>query len=138
VPSIRVGLTIANKNIMEIISKPRLAHELSSISIAIAEYLIDNFEIVQKNCTEVVDSRNFISNELKKLGLEVHGSNGNYLLITFHSNSQASKIVEYLRENKIYVKGPWKDPWSKSITISIGPKKIMQKFLDHIQIFLDN
>lgn len=136
VPSIRVGVTIANINIMEIISKPRLAHELSSISIAIAEYLLDNFEIVKKNCMEVVKSRNFMSQELINLGLKVHGSNGNYLLITFFSEDQAFEVVKYLRENKIYVKGPWKEPWAKSITISIGPKKVMQRFLDHIHIFL--
>ena len=136
VPSIRVGVTIANINIMEIISKPRLAHELSSISIAIAEYLLDNFEIVKKNCMEVVKSRNFMSQELINLGLKVHGSNGNYLLITFFSEDQAFEVVKYLRENKIYVKGPWKEPWAKSITISICPKKVMQRFLDHIHIFL--
>ena len=79
-----------------------------------------------------------MSSELKKLDLEVHGNNGNYLLISFKSNEQAFRVVEHLRENKIYVKGPWKDPWSKSITISIGPKKIMKKFLDQIQIFLGN
>lgn len=137
-PSIRVGMTIANKNIMDIISKPRLAHELSSVSIAVAEYLVDNFDIVQKNCSEVINSRNFLSSELKKLNLEVHGNNGNYLLISFNSNDQASRVVEHLREHKIYVKGPWKDPWSKCITISVGPKKIMKKFLDQIQIFLGN
>ena len=137
-PSIRVGLTIANKNIMEIVSKPRLAHELSSLSIVIAEYLIDNFDIVEKNCNDVVESRNFISSELTKLGLDVHGSNGNYLLITFETKNQAFNIVEYLKENKIYVKGPWKAPWSNSITISIGPKKIMQRFLEHIQLFINN
>ena len=32
----------------EILSKARIAHELSSVSIAIAEYLLDNFRIVKK------------------------------------------------------------------------------------------
>ena len=33
---------------MTILSKARIAHELSSVSIAIAEYLLDNFRIVKK------------------------------------------------------------------------------------------
>ena len=34
---------------MDILSKARIAHELSSVSIAVAEYLLKNYEIVQKN-----------------------------------------------------------------------------------------
>ena len=33
---------------MSIISKARIAHELSSVSIAVAEYLLDNYSIVRK------------------------------------------------------------------------------------------
>lgn len=137
-PSIRAGMTIANESIMSIISKPRLAHELSSLSIVIAEYLIDNFDIVKKNCEKVIESRNYISSELYKMGIKTHGNNGNFLLISFGSKEKSQTVVNKLKEKKIYVKGPWKEPWSDSITISIGPKDIMVKFLNNLRTILDS
>ena len=131
-PSIRVGYTICNQKLMSILSKPRLAHELSSLSIAIAEYLIENYHIVKNNCDKIIKSREFLKNELQNLGLNSYGNNGNYLLITFQNDTNVDLIVKKLRENKIYVKGPWKEPWSKSITISIGPKTYMKKFVENL------
>ena len=73
-----------------------------------------------------------MKNELKNLGLNSYGNNGNYLLITFQKDTNVDLIVKKLRDNKIYVKGPWREPWSKSITISIGPKAYMKKFVDKL------
>ena len=43
-----------------------------------------------------------------------------------------------LREKLIYVKGPWSKPRDKYITITIGPKELMNKFLDATKEFLKN
>jgi histidinol-phosphate aminotransferase len=135
-PSIRVGYTICNQKIMSIISKTRLAHELSSLSIALAEYLIDNFDIVKKYCDSIITSREFVKKELKKLNLTPHGSKGNYLLITFQNETDVNDVVKKLHNEKIYVKGPWKNPWSKSITISIGPEAIMKRFIENLNLIM--
>ena len=68
-PSIRVGYTICSQKLMSILSKPRLAHELSSLSIAIAEYLIENYHLVKNNCNKIIEFREFLKNELQNLGL---------------------------------------------------------------------
>ena len=136
-PSIRVGYTICNEKIMSIISKPRLAHELSSLSIAIAEYLLDNYDKVREYCDEIISSREFVKEELKKLGLKSHGYKGNYLLITFHNGINVSEIVNKLYSEKIYVKGPWEKPWSRSITITIGPEKLMKKFIENLKFIME-
>ena len=60
VPSIRAGYTVSNKENMSIISKARIAHELSSVSIAIAEYLLDNYSIVKRNCNLIKKSRKLL------------------------------------------------------------------------------
>jgi histidinol-phosphate aminotransferase len=137
VPSIRVGYTLCDEKIMSILSKPRLAHELSSLSIAIAEYLIDNFDQVKSYCEEIIESREFLKKELKKIGLFSFGEKGTYLFITFDNKITANKVVKELLNKKVYVKGPWNEPWSKSITISIGPKILMEKFLDNLRLILN-
>lgn len=137
VPSIRLGYFVTNEENMEILSKTRFAHESNSLSIAVAEYLLDNYNIVEKSVEQVIEGRTYIKDELSNIGLKTHGSKGNFLLINLESNEKAKYIVSYLTENLIYVKGPWSPPWDKYITISIGPKNKMKLFKDAINIALN-
>ena len=132
VPSIRLGYFVTNEENMEILSKTRFSHESNSLSIAVAEYLLDNFNIVEKSIEQVIEGRAYIKGELSKIGLKTHGSKGNFLLINLESNEKAKNIVSYLHEKLIYVKGPWPSPWDKYITISIGPKNEMRIFASNI------
>ena len=129
VPSIRTGFTISTEENMEIISKMRIAHELSSTSIAIAEYLLDNFYIVENYCQQIKKSRDMILSEINKLGLEARGKHGNYILIKFASEKIANNLVNFLKKRLIYVKGPYKDHWKKCIAVSIGVKEKMKPFM---------
>tara|TARA_B100001765_G_C19497168_1_gene337234 strand:+ start:948 stop:2024 length:1077 start_codon:yes stop_codon:yes gene_type:complete len=128
-PSIRAGYTISTEENMEIISKMRIAHELSSTSIAIAEYLLDNFYIVQNYCKQITQSRDITLTEINNLGLEARGKHGNYLLIRFKSEEIANNVVNFLRKKLIYVKGPYQDPWKKCIGVTVGIKEKMKPFL---------
>ena len=117
---------------MKIISKARIAHELSSVSIAVAEYLLDNYNLVKQNCKKITHSRKIIKNKLKKLGLKNRSQFGNYVLIKFNNFAEASKVVKFLRKKLIYVKGPYKKPWDSYINISLGPLSIMKRFLSEL------
>ena len=130
-PSIRAGYTISNKNLMKILSKARIAHELSSFSIAAAEYLLDNYRIVKKYLNDIIISREYVLNKLKNLGgdIDVRAKHGNYILINLKTNKKAKEVVSKLRKKFIYVKGPYKKPWDNCICITVGPKKLMEKFL---------
>ena len=132
VPSIRAGYTLSNKDNMKIISKARIAHELSSVSIAVAEYLLDNYNLVKQNCKKITHSRKIIKNKLKKLGLKNRSQFGNYVLIKFNNFAEASKVVKFLRKKLIYVKGPYKKPWDSYINIILGPLSIMKRFLSEL------
>ncbi len=129
VPSIRAGYTISCKENMKILSKARIAHELSSVSVAIAEYLIDNYEVVKKNVAKIKFSRKLLKKKLEKLGLENRSQYGNYILIKFQNSKEATKVVKFLKKKFIYVKGPYQKPWDSFINISIGPFSIMRPFL---------
>jgi histidinol-phosphate aminotransferase len=130
VPSIRLGYMLSNPENIEILSKTRLAHESNSVSNAIAEYLLDHYEIVDNYIQEVIQGREFVRRELERLGFDVHGGAGNYLLIDLKNPALAEKIVIELRNSLVYVKGPWSPPWNKYITITVGPTHLMQRFLD--------
>ncbi len=133
VPSIRLGYLISNEDNMNILNKTRIAHESNSLSIAVADYLIDNFANIEKQCLEIVKTRKYLQKELLKLDIKSRGIKGNFLLIIFKNNTEASKIVKKLLLNKIYVKGPWQKPWNNAVTITIGSKKKMDIFLNNIK-----
>ena len=129
VPSIRTGYTVSTKYNMEIISKMRMAHEMNSLSIAVAEYLLDNFDIVKEYCEKIKSSRNAILKALNNLGLNVRGKHGNYILVTFKNEETARRVVKFLKDKLIYVKGPYLKPWNMCICFTVGPQEHMKKFL---------
>ena len=129
VPSIRAGYIVSTEENMEIISKTRIAHELNSLSIAVAEYLLDNIDIVYDYCEKIKISRTKTINELKKLKLNVRGQHGNYILIIFDNPKTAKKIADYLKKKLVYVKGPYSSPWDNCVCITVGPEELMQKFI---------
>lgn len=133
VPSIRTGYTVSSEENMDIISKMRPAHEMNSVSIAIAEYLLDNIDQVMNYCEKIKTSRNLILKDLKDLDLNVRGQHGNYILITFKSQEIAKNLVKFLKEELIYVKGPYLKPWNMCICFTVGPQEYMKKFLSRMK-----
>ena len=130
VPSIRTGYTISTEKNMEILSKARFAHESNSLSIAVAEYLLDNIDIVYDYCEKIKNSRSKTINELKNLGLNARGKHGLYVLVPFKDAETAKNIVEYLKKKLVYVKGPYQKPWDNCICITVGPLDAMKFFFE--------
>lgn len=137
VPSIRLGYMISNNGNMSILSKTRLAHESNSLTNAVAEYLLDNYDIVKQYNESVIASRESLKVILKDLDIPTHGSNGNYLLLDMKDAARAKDFVNYLKDREIYVKGPWSAPRDKYITITIGPASLMERFVQATKSFLD-
>ena len=116
-------------------SANRLAHETNTLSVRVADYLLDNWKLVKKYNQEVIRSREFVKKELKKIHISSNGKYGNYLLIDMKDKLRNKKLVDFLKKNKIYVKGPWREPYQNFFSISIGPKFLMKKFLIKMKRF---
>ena len=66
VPSIRLGYLISNKNLIKFLSANRLAHETNTLSVKVADYLLDNWKLVKKYNQEVIRSREFVKKRIKE------------------------------------------------------------------------
>jgi histidinol-phosphate aminotransferase len=130
VASARIGVTISNQSNMNFLSNARPAHELPSVSIAVAEYLLDNFNLVMNSAKKVVQGRNYVKKILKKYNVNCIGSYGNYLLIILNNSNFKNKLLKNLMKNKIYIKNFNDEILKNSILITIGPSVIMKKFLN--------
>jgi histidinol-phosphate aminotransferase len=137
VPSIRLGYLISNPDNMNILSKTRLAHESNSLSNAVAEYLLDNYSMVEAYNSSVISARDEIKIKMKDLDILAIGNNGNFLLLDLKTEERAKRYAAFLANEKIYIKGPWKGDYSKYVTITIGPMTVMERFVDATEIFLE-
>ena len=129
VPSIRLGYLISNVENMSILTKTRFAHESNALSNAVAEHLLDNYSLVEQYNVEVIKSREHLKVALPDIGIPAHGKTGNYLLLDLKNPVRAKEYAIVLREQKIYIKGPWTAPWDQYVTITIGPIPVMERFL---------
>jgi histidinol-phosphate aminotransferase len=136
VPSIRLGYLISNKDNMNVLSKTRFAHESNSLSNAVAEHLLDNYPMVEQYNARVVATREHLKTVLPAMGVPAHGFKGNYLLLDLGSAERAKAYVTALREQKIYIKGPWSAPWDRYATITLGPLEVMGRFIEATQAFV--
>lgn len=137
-PSIRLGFMVSGTDNMKVLAKTRFAHESNALSNAVAEYLLDHYAMVEDYVREVVAGREHVKSELARMGLRCHGNTGNYLLIDLGSQAAAARIVAGLRERLIYVKGPWQAPWDRYITVTVGPVRLMDRFLEALGACLDS
>jgi len=128
VPSIRLGYLVSNEGNMFILSKSRLAHESNSLSNYVAEYLLENYHIVQSYIDQIVLSRSDILHYFSGLSIAARSQLGNYVLVDLGNKLIAKECVQYLRENLIYVKGPWKEPYENYMSITLGPIDKMLRF----------
>jgi histidinol-phosphate aminotransferase len=134
VPAIRLGYMVSNDDNMDILSKTRFAHESNSLRNAVAEYLLDNYHIVEDYVKKVIDGRNFTKNELNNLGIKSNGNVGNYLLVDLVSPEKCNRTVSFLEEKLIYVKGNYNAPWDKYMLITVGPKEMMTRFIEVMNV----
>lgn len=130
VPSIRLGYMISNQENMGILAKTRFAHESNALSNAVAEFLLDNYSIVENYNRAVVAAREALKPIMQGFGIDAAGANGNFLLLDLGNQTRAKEYVEMLRARNIYVKGPWSGPWNKYVTITVGPMESMRRFVD--------
>jgi histidinol-phosphate aminotransferase len=128
VPSIRLGYLVTNEGNLSILSKSRLAHESNSLSNYVAEYLLTNFHIVQSYVDEVISSRSDILQYFHDLSIPARSQLGNYVLVDLGNSALANACVQYLRDNLIYVKGPWREPYENYFSITLGPVDKMLRF----------
>lgn len=136
IPSARLGYMVSTVENMDLLSKTRFAHEANAISAAMGEYLLDHFDIVRDYVVKISEARIYVKQALANLEIQAKGEYGNYLLISLVSIEETTKCVKFLREKKIYVKGPWSVPWDKCITLTLGPKKLMEHFINTITEFV--
>lgn len=132
-PSIRTGVLMGNKKLIKACATLRISYEISMFSQKFAEYLLDNIEVKEKYCNQVVEGREYCIEELEKLGVKCNSDNAVYFNPYFENIKQKEYVIQKLQEKKIYVKNYRNDMYNGKfehfITVAGAPKKVMEHFM---------
>lgn len=129
-PSIRLGYLMANEYLTAYLSSRRFAHETNYLTIQIAIWAIDNIDIFKDYNNEVIEAREWLKNNLKELGFDVHGSQSNSLLLNCKTVLNSTKVALELKKKGYLVKSNIPKPFDDCLLITIGNKNTMSCFYD--------
>ncbi len=123
-PSIRVGCLLSHADNIRVISNYRPAYEISYPSLKIAEFFLDNIDIVDNYIQECIKGRNFLIKECLNREFIFNGSKNYLFNIKIDSEDICDQICNNLEDDYIYVRN-----FKKYIGITIGPVLYMNKFM---------
>ena len=81
---IRVGYMVSNKNMINIISKFRIMHEITGPAAKFACFILDNYRIIEEYIKETNFEKRMLINDFRKAGYDVIGGHCNWI----HVNSK--------------------------------------------------
>ena len=134
---LRIGFMVSQSQNISNISKSRSLVESNTLSMQIAEYFLENPELREKHVREVKEGSSFLREELNQLGISWYGgiyTNG--ILIFLENKAASEKLVAFLKEKGIYIRGSFEAPFESTIRVSIGSRKYMKKFIDNFKEWL--
>jgi len=135
--SIRIGLLIGCKKIIDELYKVKLIHEITGVAAKIGIYMLDHIEMVDQYVNAVNQGKNVLYNRLKKTGFEVVKSESNFVYFKTPDGLNPLDLQQYMEENRILIKGPFgKQPFDDYLRITVGDENQMNNFCDTITDFL--
>ncbi len=99
---LRLGYLLGDANTIKELNKVRLPYNINGLTQASADFLLDHFELFEKQAKDICFERNRITAALMAMdAIEVFPSQTNFLLLR---TSNADKIFEQLKQQGILIK----------------------------------
>ena len=132
---LRVGFAIGDEELINGMNKIKNSfnsYPIDMIAQIAAIEAIKDIEYFEKNTNRIINTREFVKDELIKMGFKVLNSSSNFLFI-MHPTKNAEEIFKRLRDNKILVRYFKKPRLDNGLRVTIGTDEEMKKFLEVIE-----
>ena len=119
---LRLGMCFADTQIINVLAKVKAPYNIGSLTQSTVSTLLDNYDEFKAQCKELEEQRDYLLEELPKLGIfkAVYPSDANFILVI---SDKAKEIYDALAEKKIVVRLRNIPPViSGGIRISVGTK----------------
>lgn len=133
---LRVGLALANPELLAQMEKVRDYYNLDRLAQAGAEAALKDQDWLRYICAKIIATRDQLTVSLRELGLKVYDSGGNFLMVRFASPEQAAQVYEKLRSRDILVRYFKSRLLDDSIRVTIGTDTDMDVFRKELENIL--
>lgn len=137
---LRIGFAIGSKaliDVMEAVKNSYNSYTVDSLSIEMGAASIEDDEYFKSVCQKVVETRERVTLELKKLGFDVLNSQTNFIFAT-HNEHNMKSLFEYLKTQKVFIRYFSLPRIENYVRITIGTNEEMDIFLEKTKEFILN
>lgn len=134
---IRVGFCMADESLIGAMDKCRDSYNVNHLSQVIAAAALEDQDYLTDTVQRVINSRERLAEELRKLDFIVYPSQANFLLCKPHKRS-AVEIYDFLCTQQIYVRHFDAPRLSDKLRISIGTEQEVETLLGKLRDFLQD
>ncbi|MGL4790558.1 MAG: pyridoxal phosphate-dependent aminotransferase, partial [Anaerotignaceae bacterium] len=129
---LRIGVALGSKELIGLLNSVKNSYNsytLDSIAIVAGEASVKDDEYFKATLSKVINTREYFSEELRKLGFKVSPSHSNFVFVT-HETLVAKEIFEKLKEQNIFIRYFNLPRINNHLRITIGTDEQMQKILE--------
>ena len=132
---LRIGYAIGNEKLIKYMNDVKYSYNsytMNMPSIILGTESIKDEEYFRSSINKVIETRQWFTDEIKKLGFSCPDSKANFVFMT-HESLKAKDIFEKAKQNKIYVRYFNKPRIDNYLRVTIGTREEMEKFLAFLQ-----
>ena len=135
---IRFGYLISNSKIMKFLKKVIPMHEISSLSIKAAHWVLDKPRMVKEFQQSIKKSKKYLAKELINLKMNYKMTPGNFFLINAPNFGKTKNLSEKLKQKNILIRRPFEQKEIKGwIRVCVGSASDCKKFIRAIKSILN-
>ena len=130
----RLGFAVAHSEIIKDLEKIKYStnpYSINRLSLLAGTAAVESDSYYMDNCKKIIETRNYTTGELCKLGFEVLPSSANFIFAK-KDGFDGEEIYKNLRKNGILVRHFTKEKIKDYNRITIGTQKEMEKFISVI------
>lgn len=132
---IRLGVALGNEEVIAKLYDVKNSfnsYPIDALAQVIGKASMDDSEYIKENAQKIISTREYVKEELKKLGFEMPDSYANFIFIK-HPDYDAQSIFTQLREKGILVRYFNKPRINQYLRVTIGTWQQMEIFLAEIK-----
>lgn len=135
---LRIGFAIGSKEliaVMEAVKNSYNSYTIDSVSIEVACRSIADNDYFNECCKKVINTRERVSESLRRMGFKVLDSKTNFIFAT-HDKHNMRDMFEYLKSKKIFIRYFSLPRIDNYVRITIGTDEQMDIFTENVKEFI--
>lgn len=135
--SARLGFVVSAEGVIADLFQSRPLYEVNAFAVRLGLYLLDHPQLVFDHVEQIIKAKAFLEQALCEIGLMVRESHANFVLIHVGGRERAAKIVEWMRRERILIKGGFREPCLQPfVRITLGSVSQMECFVRKLRLAL--